>query len=136
MNPVQSISLQVLQSGDSYYAVLEAQTPVGAYAALRAANFEVRTLNFELRPGQLRPEGHAEGRPLLDKRRGWGYGEPIDVRVLPGAPAFAKTVASLADPPGVQMAAGRRAPTAKNLTRTRPATKPPMWAMKATPPPA
>ena len=33
MNPVQSISLQVLQSGDSYYAVLEAQTPVGAYKA-------------------------------------------------------------------------------------------------------
>lgn len=35
MNPVQSISLQVLQSGDSYYAVLEAQTPVGAPEPVR-----------------------------------------------------------------------------------------------------
>src|SRR5262245_33931719 len=46
-------------------------------AALRAANFKLRTSNFELKNlgvdwTSLRPEGQAEGRPLLDKRRGGG----------------------------------------------------------------
>jgi hypothetical protein len=40
-------------------------------------------------------EGHAEGRPLVDQRWGWGPSELEEVRDLPGAPPFYKSFGNL-----------------------------------------